>query len=266
MVDALAAIENFDNWRIELRGVALTANHAGVLLVDDDRTLVVADLHLEKGTARARQRSFLPPYDTRTTLARLKRAIDGLRPARVIALGDSFHDVGGCERLHPDDRANLLGLQKGRQWLWIAGNHDPVLPPDLGGDRSASHAIGALTFRHEPTRGGGSEIAGHLHPCARVARGGHVQRRPCFIVSAERLLLPAFGAYTGGLNVLDPAVAGLFDAGPAVAVLGRSGVYPVAIRQLRGDVEKPQLRRNSMVARNPKARAMATDSSPYQNG
>ena len=230
-----AILDDFDNWRITLGDIALTAHHSGVLMINDERTLVVADLHLEKGTAHGRHRSFLPPYDTRTTLARLKRAMDRLQPKRVIALGDSFHDVGGCERLTPDDRAALLALQRGRDWLWISGNHDPVLPDELGGDRSDAHSISDLIFRHEPKLYGRHEIAGHLHPCARVARGGHVQRRPCFIASAERLLLPAFGAYTGGLNVLDPAIAGLFEGGAAVGVLGRSGVYPIATHQLRSD-------------------------------
>ena len=236
MFETSARDERFGSWQIALGGVALTADYSGVLIIDDEQTLVVADLHLEKGTARARHRAFLPPYDTRTTLARLGQAISRLRPKCVIALGDSFHDLGGAARLNADDRSTLHSLQRGRAWLWISGNHDPVLPDELGGDRSAAHASSALTLRHEPTPAGRHEIAGHLHPCARVARGGHVQRRSCFIASAERLLLPAFGAYTGGLNVLDPTIAQLFRTEPATAVLGRSGVYPVAAKQLRGDV------------------------------
>jgi uncharacterized protein len=235
LAEALASDDRFDSWEITLGGVALSADHAGVLMIDDVATLVVADLHLEKGTARARHRSFLPPYDTRTTLARLARAIERLQPDCVVALGDSFHDVGGCERLTPEDRAALMRLQSGRQWIWIAGNHDPVLPDELGGERSETWSFRGLTFRHEPTAMATYEVAGHLHPCARVARGGHVQRRPCFIASADRILLPSFGAYTGGLNVRDPAIAGLFEADAAVAVLGRSGVYPIAGHQLRSD-------------------------------
>ncbi len=236
MAEVLARDLSFDSWQIALGGLALTADHAGVLMIDDDQTLVVADLHLEKGTARARHRSFLPPYDTRSTLARLGRTIDRLRPRRVIALGDSFHDVGGCERLNPEDRETLAGLQRGREWIWISGNHDPVLPDELGGERCATWSLSELTLRHEPTPSGAFEIAGHLHPCARVARGGHVQRRPCFVASEARLLLPAFGAYTGGLNVLDAAIANLFGGERAVAVLGRSGIYPVSTRQLCADV------------------------------
>ncbi len=232
---AAKAASDFESWRIELGGVPLLADMSGVLMIEDECVLVVSDLHLEKGSARAYRGTFLPPYDSRTTLARLARAVERLQPRTVIALGDSFHDVGGCERLCTEDRAALGRLQKGREWVWIAGNHDPVLPIELGGDRAGSWQHGGLTFRHEPTPLSADEIAGHLHPCARISRDGHSQRRPCFAFGSGRLLLPAFGAYTGGLNVLDPAVAALFAGEMAVAAVGRSGVYPVAMRQLRGD-------------------------------
>lgn len=224
----------FESWRIELGGVELAADRAGVLVIEAARTLIVSDLHLEKGSSLARRRALLPPYDTRSTLRRLRLAIDRLRPDTVIALGDSFHDGEGAERLCAEDRASLAALQKGRAWVWIAGNHDPDLPPELGGERAQDWRHGGITFRHEPTADS-NEVAGHLHPCARVSRDGHSQRRPCFAFGSGRLILPAFGGYTGGLNVLDPAIAGLFDAPPAVAVIGRSGVYPVAARQLRPD-------------------------------
>lgn len=233
--EALARDTAFECWEIALGDVPLTADRSGVLIIEDAKTLVVADLHLEKGTARARHRSFLPPYDTRTTLARLKRAIDRLSPARIVALGDSFHDVGGCERMSPEDRQTLTDLQRGVEWIWIAGNHDPVLPAEMKGERRQQWSFRSLTFCHEPTLSGQGEIAGHLHPCARVDAGGRCQRRPCFVASADRLLMPAFGAYTGGLNVLDPAITTFFGAAPAVAVLGKSGIYPVSSRQLRAD-------------------------------
>jgi len=225
----------FDTWSFELGGVALSADRAGVVMMEASRTLIVSDLHLEKGSARARFGAFLPPYDTRTTLRRLAEAIERLRPRTVVALGDSFHDVGGAARLGADDRAELMALQKGRDWLWIAGNHDPELPGDLGGERATLWRHRRLTLRHQPEVESAGEVAGHLHPCAKVARDGHVQRRPCFVLGPTRLVMPAFGAYTGGLNVLDAAFAGLFADGLAVAVIGRSGVYPVASRQLRAD-------------------------------
>lgn len=225
----------FDAWRIELGGVELAADRAGVLMIESARTLIVSDLHLEKGTARARSRAFLPPYDTRSTLRRLTLAIERLRPKTIIALGDSFHDLGGAERLGGEDRATLAKLQMGRDWLWIAGNHDPELPAELGGERANEWRHAGLACRHEPSANNGVEVGGHFHPCARVARDGHIQRRPCFALGSGRLVLPAFGAYAGGLNVLDAAFTDLFGGDLAVAVLGRSGVYPVANRQLRPD-------------------------------
>jgi uncharacterized protein len=264
----------FDAWTIELGGVELSADRSGVLFLAVSRTLIVADLHLEKGTSLARRRALLPPYDTRSTLRRLALAMERLGPKTVIALGDSFHDSEGAARLCEEDRARLAALQRGRDWLWIAGNHDPKLPVELGGERADDWRCGGVVFRHEPSSGvpphpnplptgergrlsRGSaprvpsprwgegqgegaaemhEVAGHLHPCARVSRSGHTQRRPCFAFGGGRLILPAFGAYTGGLNVLDAAIAGLFAAEyPAIAVLGRSGVYPVARHQLRPD-------------------------------
>ena len=235
MSSAAASKASFEDWRISLGGIALTADHAGVLVINDEQVLIVSDLHLEKGTSLARRGALLPPYDTRSTLARLQRAILRLRPRLVVALGDSFHDAGGCQRLTAEDRKVLVGLQQGRDWIWIAGNHDPELPAELGGERRDTWQHGELGFRHEPSLDGSNEIAGHLHPCARVSRGGHSQRRPCFALGGDRLLLPAFGAYTGGLNVLDPAITEVFGGVPQVALVGRSGVYPVPARQLRAD-------------------------------
>ena len=235
MSSAAARQTSFENWRIALGGTDLAVDHAGLLVIEAEGIVVVADLHLEKGTSLARFGAFLPPYDTRTTLGRLGRALTRLKPRAVVALGDSFHDTKGSERLSAEDRGKLGELQRGRDWIWIAGNHDPRLPADLGGERREEWLLSGLIFRHEPTLGGENEIAGHLHPCARVSRDGHSQRRPCFVYDDNRLLLPAFGAYTGGLNVLDPAIAGLVRGKPNVAVVGRSGVYPVARRQLLGD-------------------------------
>ena len=229
-----AALSAFEVWPIELGRAELAADRSGVLFIEANRTLIVSDLHLEKGTSLARRRTLLPPYDTRSTLRRLQLAMERLRPKTVIALGDSFHDLNGAVRLCDEDRASLATLQKGRDWLWIAGNHDPVLPLELGGERAGEWRFGAVTFRHEPSSSS-NEVTGHFHPCARVSRDGHSQRRPCFAIGSGRLIMPAFGAYTGGLNVLEPAIAGLFAAEPAIAVLGRSGIYPVSRHQLQPD-------------------------------
>jgi DNA ligase-associated metallophosphoesterase len=177
----------------------------------------------------------LPPYDTGETLARLSALVDRLRPQTVVALGDSFHEDDGAHRLSPHDRAALGRLQAGRDWIWIAGNHDPHLPAGIDGLRLDELSLGPLTFRHEPAGGmADGEIAGHLHPAARVVGRGKSVRRRCFAGDGYRLILPAFGAYAGGLDVRDRAFAGLFRQRSFRAfVLGDDGVYPVGARALR---------------------------------
>ena len=156
---------------LSLAGAALVADCAGALYWPDESLLVVADLHLEKGSAFAARGVLLPPYDTAATLARLATLIERYAPRLVIALGDSFHDGGGPARMPDISRAALKALQRGRDWLWIAGNHDPDPGENIGGRFAEVVAIGPLTFRHEPSAVPcDGEIAGHLHPLARVAR------------------------------------------------------------------------------------------------
>jgi DNA ligase-associated metallophosphoesterase len=219
---------------VGVMGVVLEAFPAGALWWADEGLLAVADLHLEKGSAFARRGQLLPPYDTRETLARLSRLVTALQPRVVVALGDSFHDAGGAERLDGDDRAALAAVQRGRDWVWIAGNHDPDLPASLDGIHADALAIGRVTFRHEPDAGTAEgEIAGHLHPAARVIGRGRSVRRRCFAGDGSRLVLPAFGAYAGGLDVRDDAFAGLFRPKTFRAfVLGEDAVYPVGPRAL----------------------------------
>ena len=135
---------------LALGSAAFVADALGALYWPEERLLVVADLHLEKGSAYAARRVFLPPYDTATTLAALAVLIARYAPRTIVALGDSFHDVNGSERLPAQFRASLRQMQAGRHWIWIAGNHDPVLPEDLGGARQDELAIGNITLRHEP--------------------------------------------------------------------------------------------------------------------
>jgi DNA ligase-associated metallophosphoesterase len=217
-------------------GVVLEAFPEGALWWDHERLLVVADLHLEKGSSFARRGQMLPPYDTGDTLHRLACLIDRLDPRSVIALGDSIHDDGGPGRLSLPDREKLGALQKGREWIWIAGNHDPAAPAGLAGTNVESVRLGPLTFRHEPQPGPAEgEIAGHLHPCARVFGRGRSVRRPCFAGDGYRLIMPAFGAYAGGLDLGEAAFAGLFSSATFRAyMLGDDGVYPVGRRALRG--------------------------------
>jgi DNA ligase-associated metallophosphoesterase len=215
---------------VTVAGATLHADPGGALYWRDEKLLLVADLHLEKGSAFARRGVLLPPYDTAATLARLAILIERHAPRIVIALGDSFHDGHGPARMHATDRASLNALQRGREWIWIAGNHDPRLPEDVGGDRADVLALGPLTFRHEPSDDAGDgEIAGHLHPVARVAQRGRAVSRRCFAGDGRRMVMPAFGAYAGGLNVRDRAIFGLFGTlGFTAHMLGNARLYAVA--------------------------------------
>jgi DNA ligase-associated metallophosphoesterase len=222
---------------VTVGGEALIADCSGALYWERERTLLVADLHLEKASAYAEAGTLLPPYDTRETLARLGKAILCHDPRRVVALGDSFHRPGAADRMARDDLAALRALQRGRDWVWIAGNHDPEPGSRAGGEVVGQLALGPLTLRHEPlTASGAHEIAGHLHPAAKLSMYGTTIRRPCFIGNGSRLVMPAFGAFAGGLNVLDAAFRPLFGNGDiAVWMLGRNRLYPIAARALSAD-------------------------------
>lgn len=218
-------------------GKVFSTHPSGALYWPDQKTLIVSDLHLEKGSAAAGNGQLLPPYDTRSTLRTLASVMDLYDPDRVISLGDSFHDEEAADRLPHVDRERLRILGQGREWYWITGNHDPVLPGWLDGAVCPVLNIDGIRFRHEPVNGEQShEIAGHLHPSARLSRRGASVRRKCFVSNGARLVLPAFGAFAGGLNVLDDAFMPLFGTGDfLVWMLGRKEVYPVAKRQLLGD-------------------------------
>ncbi|MFY9834933.1 MAG: ligase-associated DNA damage response endonuclease PdeM [Xanthobacteraceae bacterium] len=222
---------------VEIAGATLIADPAGALYWPDERLLVVADLHLEKGSAFAVRGVLLPPYDTATTLARLAQLIERYRPDLVIALGDSFHDGGGPARMSDVSRASLHALQRGRDWLWIAGNHDPDLPSDIGGRVAEVLSIGCLIFRHEPSvKPCDGEIAGHLHPLARVARRGRGISRRCFAGDGKRLVMPAFGAYAGSLNIRDRAIVALFGALSFTAhLLGEGRLYAIPAARCLSD-------------------------------
>ena len=209
---------------------------SGALWLAAERCLVVADLHLEKGSAYAARGQMLPPYDTRETLRRLAVEIEALTPATVILLGDTFHDRQSESRLAADDAEALRGLARGRTLIWVIGNHDADGPRALPGEVADELTLAGLTLRHEPLAGlNPGEVSGHLHPAAKVkATRGSVRRR-CFITDAERLILPAFGAYAGGLNVRDAAFAGLFARPPLAAALGFGRVHAVGWRSLVGD-------------------------------
>jgi len=207
----------------------------GALYWPEERVLVIADLHLEKGSSFARRGVLLPPYDTAESLARMAGVIARFAPRMVIALGDSFHDKKGSARIASADRSALVELQRGRDWIWIAGNHDPVPAAGIGGSFGAALAIGALVFRHEPT-GAKGEIAGHLHPVARVGGRGHMVSRRCFASDGTRLIMPAFGAFAGGLNVRHRAFADVFGTSAFTAhLLGEGRLYSLAVSRCAAD-------------------------------
>lgn len=218
-------------------GLQFVADNSGALFWPGESTLLVADLHLEKGSSYARNGKMLPPYDTRQTLTRLAEVIDRYEPARVVALGDSLHDVDAGARLASDHLEILHMLQEDREWIWLTGNHDPHIGPGLGGSACAALEIGGIALRHQPMPSRVThEIAGHMHPAARLSMYGYSIRRPCFVGNGRRLVLPAFGTFAGGLNVLDDAFLPLFgNGGMSVWMLGQEGLYPVAPRMLGVD-------------------------------
>jgi len=222
---------------IAVNGERLTPDVSGAAFVPAFSALLVADLHFEKGSSYAERGRMLPPYDTRETLLRLTEVIHRRRPETVVALGDSFHDLRADGRMHADDADVLAALVRSvARWVWIEGNHDPAPPPRFGGEIVPETRLGALTLRHEPQPGPQpGEVAGHLHPCARVRGRGRSVRRRCFLSDGTRLILPAFGAYTGGLNCKDDAFAPCFERAPDAWVIGREKVYPVPARRLSRD-------------------------------
>jgi uncharacterized protein len=221
---------------LHLAGEAAYLRPSGALWLDVARTLVVADLHFEKGSAYAARGQLLPPYDTGETLRRLEAEVDATAPARLVFLGDSFHDGGALARISGRDVERLAALTRRCALTWIAGNHDADAHGGLPGEAAEEVRIGALTLRHEPRAGlQPGEVSGHLHPSARITALGRSVRRRCFVTDGERLVLPAFGAYAGGLNVRDAAFAGLFARPPLVVALGPQRAQPVGWGSLRAD-------------------------------
>ncbi|SNB61216.1 putative phosphoesterase [Arboricoccus pini] len=232
--------------RIELGTRSLILDPSGAAFCEASGLLVVADLHLETGSAFARRGLLLPPYDTAATLHRLEALITRLRPSVVVSLGDAFHDAKGHLSLPAMERRLLQSLCGKGRWIWISGNHDPLPPEGLAGEALAVFVDGDLVCRHVPKPGpttmeSGFEIAGHLHPKA-LAQGTRLRlRRPCFLSDGSRLVLPAFGSYTGGLNALDDDVSGLFAGGYDAYLLGKDRVFRLAHHQLLAEPPSPRM-------------------------
>lgn len=222
--------------RTRLNGAAVTLRASGALWLEEQRTLVVADLHLEKGSAYAMRGQMLPPYDTRETLRRLQAEVMATLPDAVVLLGDTFHDRKSEDRLARDDAHTLRSLAGATRLIWVIGNHDADGPRALPGDVADELSVAGLTLRHEPVEGPQvGEVAGHLHPCARVVASRGSVRRRCFVTDGSRMVVPAFGAYAGGLNIRDAAFAGLFSQSPLCGALGADRVHAVGWRSVAGD-------------------------------
>jgi uncharacterized protein len=218
---------------LHLAGERLLLDPAGVLVWPEAGLLAVADLHFEKGSACAARGRLVPPWDTAMTLDRLNLALRRWRPQRVLALGDSFHDPAGTARLAQRDSARLRALTQAVEFIWVLGNHDPSPPEGLGGSAAAEWRQGPLIFRHIGAPGASGEISGHYHPKAAVPTRAASVERPCFVADAKRVMLPAFGAYTGGLNVRHPAISALFPRGGRVFLLGRERLFSFSLVQAR---------------------------------
>ena len=213
--------------RFSFCGHDLVALPQGALFWPSRRALLVADLHLEKGSWFASGGQMLPPYDTLATLADLTALAAATDPLEIWCLGDSFHDVGGCDRLPPQACEMLAVLTARHRWTWITGNHDPVVPDVVGGQAVAEVELDGIMLRHEARPSDPRpEMSGHFHPKLRIHRRGRLVSRRCFVASDTKLILPAFGSLTGGLEAGHPEI--LRAVGP-----GAEALIPLSDRLLR---------------------------------
>jgi DNA ligase-associated metallophosphoesterase len=208
-------------------GETFEATAAGALFWPSRRALLVADLHLEKASWFALGGQFLPPYDSHATLSALVAEAERTGAQRLYCLGDSFHDRFGCDRLQPSARELLTDLTSRLEWTWIVGNHDPGFADHCGGRIADEAEVGGIVLRHEAVRDEPRpEISGHFHPKLRVhLRGRQVSRR-CFVASATKIIMPAFGSLTGGLDAHHPEIMRSVGSNAAALV-------PVSDRLLR---------------------------------
>ena len=217
---------------LTLCGVPFEARPSGALWLPGERILIVSDLHLGKAERNARRGGgFWPPYENVETLNRLDAEIEALDPDCIIALGDSFDDDACVEGLDGETRARIDALLAARRWIWVTGNHDPA-PSGIGGQAADAVTLGALTLRHIAEPGARGEVSGHYHPKASIRIRGQRIARKCFVVSDDRIVMPAFGAFTGGLDVFDSAFAPLFDRDACVILTGVRAVG-LPLKELR---------------------------------
>jgi DNA ligase-associated metallophosphoesterase len=223
---------------LHLAGQRLLLDPLGGVMWREHGVLIVADMHLEKGSAIARRGQLVPPWDTGATLDRLALLLRRHRPRTVVALGDSFHDQHGAGRMAAADATRLGAMTAAAAFVWVLGNHDPAPPAGLPGLAVAEWRLDNLVFRHEatprPRHGNEAEVCGHHHPKACIeTRAGQITR-PCFVADPLRLMLPALGAYTGGLDIASPAIARLFPRGGRAFLLGQGRLFSFTLAQTRG--------------------------------
>ncbi len=225
--------------RLVVNGADLRADISGALYWPAMDALVVSDLHLEKASSFAARGHLLPPYDTAATLRGLEALVARLDPARVVSLGDSFHDSAAADRLGRAAAERIRALTRGRDWIWICGNHDPAPPDHWGGEVAPELTLGPLVFRHEAQSEGSwaGEVSGHYHPKASVRVRSRRLTARCFVTDGQRLILPAFGAFTGGLDALSPAIARHFGSGFIAHLLGRDRTFAFPSTALDGRAE-----------------------------
>jgi DNA ligase-associated metallophosphoesterase len=224
---------------LHIAGERVMLDPAGAAFWPAQSLLAVADLHLEKGSAAAARGQLVPPWDTRATLDVLAGLLRRYSPRLVVALGDSFHDSRGSSRLLAGDSQRLAMMTRATRFVWVLGNHDPAPQDGMAGEITPEFRLGRLLFRHQAQsrKAGEAELSGHFHPKAAVAVKGATVSRPCFVADGYRLLLPALGAYTGGLDVRDPAIASLFPRGGRIFLLGRERLFSFALPARRGKAE-----------------------------
>ncbi|CAM1631062.1 ApaH type [Bartonella choladocola] len=220
-----------DRFTVKVNDARITCDCSGAAYWHAEKLLVVADLHLEKSSCFARHGQLLPPYDSERTLKRLKTVVEKYQPQTIIALGDSFHDNQASLQLSETNRQLLEDIITHHEMIWIAGNHDDE-KTEFTGQWTHEIRIGSLLFRHEPLAGTQKgEIAGHLHPALRISRRGMSVRRFCFASDGNRMILPAFGAYAGGLDLTHKAFCNIFDKSALIAcLLGKNAIYPIQKR------------------------------------
>lgn len=233
-VNTLSIASEQGSYPLAFQGANLVLLQDGALWHPEGKLLVVSDLHFGKGSFYGTAGQLLPPYDTSATLDIVEQLMTRLQPQSCISLGDSFHDMSADERLSPNAVDRIKALTNSCDWIWVEGNHDPAPPVHFGGRTTDVERIGTLIFRHEPT-GETGEVAGHLHPVAKVKAAGRQVRRKSFVTDENSLILPSLGAYTGGLNVRDAAFSTIDQKQLRTFIIGNNRVYEIARNRLVAD-------------------------------